>query len=112
MIRPPGRNAAQAAASTRVLEVGEVVLAGVAGVRRSSLPDLDAIGQTLRFDRRSRTRDRVRLEFDADELELREPASHRDEPATPAAMHIHHPAATRQVGGELRQRREDLLEEH
>ena len=58
-----------------------------------------------------RTDDRIRLELDADQLEPGEPAGHRDQPATAAAMHVHHAPAAGQVGDQLRQRGECLLEE-
>ena len=46
--------------------------------------------------------DRVGLELDADELERREPAGHRDEPASAAAMDVDHAATAAQVADELR----------
>ncbi len=95
-----------------VLEIGQVVFTGVTRIRGSGRADLDPVGESLRFDGRPGARDRVRFELDTDELELREPASHGDEPPTAAAMHIDHSAAVRQLDGQLRQRREHLLEEH
>ena len=76
--RPPGRRAAQAARRTagasvelveRVLEVGQVVLAGLARLCGAGLADRDPVGQPGRLDLGPRPGDRVRLEFDADELE-------------------------------------------
>ena len=95
----------------RVLEVGQVVLAGLPGLVDLGLADLDPVGQPGRGDLGPRAGDRVRLEFDADELERREPPGHRDEPAAAAAVDVDDAAAARQVGDELRQRRERLLEE-
>ena len=76
--RPPGRSASQAAAQDRrrvvelmerVLEVGQVVLAGLAGRLGAALADRDPVGQPGRLDLGPRPGDRIRLEFDADQLE-------------------------------------------
>ena len=80
---------------------------GRLGLRGSSIrsvrPSASIVG--------ARPGDRVRLELDADELERREAARHRDEPAAAAAVDVDDPAAARQVGDELGQRGQDLLEE-
>ena len=81
------------------------------GLGRLRLADGDPVGQALGLDRRAGPGDRVGLELDADELERREAPGHRDEPAAAAAMDVDDAAAAGQVGDELRQRREGLLEE-
>ncbi len=95
----------------RVLEVGEVVFADLARVRDARLADGDPVGQPGFADVGPGTGDRILLEFDADELEGREAPGHRDQPAPAAAVDVDDPSAARQVGDELRQLGERLLEE-
>ena len=111
--RPPGRSAAHAARRTaggvvelveRVLEVGQVEVAGLAGRLALALADRDPVGQPGRLDVRAGAGDGIGLELDADELELREAPGHRDEPAAAAAVDVDDAPAPRQVRDQLRQR--------
>ena len=95
----------------RVLEVDQVVLAGLARIGDAGLADRDAVGQPGRLDGGPRPRDGVRLELDADQLELGEALGHRHQPASAAAVDVGDAAAPRQVGDELGQLGERLLEE-
>ena len=95
----------------RVLEVGQVVLAGLAGRLGPALADRDPVGQPGRLDLGPRPGDGIRLEFDADELERREAPGHRDEPAAATAVDVDDAAASRQVRDELGERGQRLLEE-
>ena len=119
--RPPGRSDCPGRAQDarcvvelveRVLEVGEVVLAaaarpGHARLRGSSIRSASPAAATFA---RARTTESG-LELDADQLERREPPGHRDQPPTAAAVDVDDAPAARQVGDQLRQRRERLLEE-
>ena len=95
----------------RVLEVGEVVLAGLAGLRDAGLLDRDPRGQPRRLDIRTRPHHGIGLELDPDELQVGEPPSHGDEPATAAAVDVDGTPSPGQVGNELRQRGKRFLEE-
>ena len=75
------------------------------------LADRDPVGQPGRLDLGPRPGDRIRLELDADELERREAPRHRDEPSTATAVDVDDASAPRQVGDELRQLGQRLLEE-
>ena len=119
--RPPGRERRPRRAQDRPgrRELVERVLEVDAGRTRRRPPgsvtlgvaDHDPVGQPGRRDVGPRPRDRVGLELDADQLERREPAGHGDEPAPATAMDVDDASAARQVGDELRQLGERLLEE-
>ena len=119
--RPPGRSARPGRAQhrrcvgqlvERVLEVGEVELAHLARLGHARVPDGDPVrsarpprpwpGHARPNPPRTRRRRAP---------ERREPARHRDEPAAAAAVDVHDPSAPRQVGDELGQRGQRLLEE-
>ena len=94
-----------------VLEIDQVVLAGVARLLGRPVTDRDPVGQAGGFHRSPSSRHGIGLELDTDELEVREASRHRDEPSPAAAVHVDDATAAAEVSDELGQLGERLLEE-
>ena len=71
-----------------VLEVRQHVLGRRPGLPDVRLADRDPVGQAGRRHVRPGARDRVRLELDARQGQVREPSRHRDEPPAAAAVDV------------------------
>ena len=119
-IRPPGSQGAPTPRQGRrrvaqlvqgVLEVGEVEVPPDLEAGHVAMADLDPIGEPGGRHVGPRTRRRSRARTRARRARGREPPGHGDEPATAAAVDVHDPAARGQVGDQLRQLGERLLEE-